>query len=195
MALSSQTISAAILAAAPELVGVTSLPTVSGIALGVLQWITLPANFALTGVTTGVVGTGQVVGKVTVPPNPGAVVGSLASAGVIGQTASILGRGVAVGIATAVSSSAQYQGPSVGVAIGSDVAAVAVSNGPSLVGSLSSALISFYGGSGPSLAVIAQGLGTGIALMLSSSVGVGVVTGTPVSYTPSVGSSPLSTVF
>jgi hypothetical protein len=131
----------------------------------------------------------------TVSPNIPAVSAALASAGVAGITSTTLARGVAVGIATIVSSSAQYQGQSIGVAIGSDTSFVTVSNGATLAASLSTALAASYGGSGLALPLVSQGLGIGIATMLQTATGIGIVAGAPTGSVTVAGTSPLSTVF
>lgn len=195
MAITPQAISAAISGAGPDLLGPSSLMTIQAISQAIWQWMVVPANLALTGVTSGLTGSGYVIGAVTVIPNVPLVVGSMASSGVSGPTGISLARAVCIGLASAVTSSAQYQGASVGVGAGADVSFVTISNVATLVASLQATLSSFYGGGGPASPMVASGLGVGIASMMMSATGVGVVSGAVAALIPVVGSSPLNTVF
>ena len=187
MALTSAAVTAAILAAAPEMAGPTGLIVAQTVGSAVVPWANVPANLALTGVTTGTLGAGTVLGSLIVPPDVATVSGALTAAGVLGPTASILAKAIAIGIATSFST-AQYAGPSIGVGVGVDVSKVTVTNPATLIPILSTGLA---GASGP---LVSIGIGNGIAALLALGTGVGVVTGSP-STTPGTGTSGPCKVF
>jgi hypothetical protein len=191
MALAGPAITSAIIAAGPTLKGADFLKIASAVGNGVASWALIPANLALQGVTTGVVGGGVVNGKVFVVPAP-LVPGSVASVGLLGMMAPTLAQAVGIGVATAFNASAQYQGVSSGVGVGTDVSKVSVANGPSLILMLQGVMNSsgLVGGDVPRLA---SGLGTGIAALLLTGTGAGAVTG-PAGPSPAGGTS-ISRVF
>jgi hypothetical protein len=187
VALTPAAVTAAILAAAPEMAGPTGLILAQAVGAAVVPWANLPANLALTGITTGTVGAGTVLGALTVPPNVAVVSGALAAAGVVGPTSAILAKAIAIGISTSFST-AQYAGPSIGVGVGADVSVMAIVNPFTLIPLLSAGLT---GASGP---LVSTGIGNGIANLLALGTGIGAVTGSP-STTPGTGTSGPSKVF
>lgn len=187
MALTSAAVTAAILAAAPEMAGPTGSILAQAVGAAVVPWANLVANLALTGVTSGTLGAGTVLGTLLVPSNVAVVSGGLSAAGVLGPTAPILAKAIAIGISTSFST-AQYTGPSIGVGMGIDNSLVALANASTLISLLSAGLL---GASGPS---VCTGIGNGIASLLLLATGVGVVTGAP-STVSGVGTSGPSTVF
>ena len=187
MALTSAAVTAAILAAAPEMAGPTGSIIAQVVGAAVVPWANLTANLALTGVTSGTLGVGNVLGNLLVPSNVGVVSGGLSAAGVLGPTAPILAKAIAIGISTSFST-AQYAGLSTGVGIGIDSSLITLANAPALVSLLSAGLL---GVSGPS---VCTGIGNGITSLLLLATGVGVVTGSP-STVSGVGTSGPSTVF
>jgi len=195
MALSSTIISSAILNAGSDLLGPTFPLLCNAIGTSVFTWSLIPANFALTGVTSGVLGAGIVTGKITVSPNVSIVQGALTGQGVSGVVSPRLAKAVAIGISTSFSSSAQYTGPSVGVAVGTDTSIVSVSNPATLLSLMISSMISSFGSFGASAGNVASGLGNGIALLLQTAQGFGAVAGTPTASASAAGTSPLSKVF
>ncbi len=179
-------VAAAILAAGPDLTGssFTRLATVVGIALS--AWAPVPANVVIQGVTTGAAGAGAVTGKLYVVPAPLPVSAS-ALAVLFGNIAPSVARAIGVGVANALNASALYQGASAGVGSGADVSKVSFANGMSLVAALSLAATS-TAFSGVDVPRICAALGPGIAALLLTGSGIGVVAG-PVGPAPGVGTS------
>lgn len=192
MPVAPSTISQAILAAGPDLKGASWVRLTAVIGIAVAAWAQVPANLALQGVTAGAVGAGTVTGKVYVVPAPLPVPAAMALAGLLGLDAASVGRAVGLGVAAAFNASAAYQGVSVGVGTGTDVSKVSLSNGPSLVAALSLAATS-SGMTGVDIPRVMAGLGPGIATLLLTGTGTGVVAG-PVGPSPGAGTS-LSRVF
>ena len=153
----------------------------SGIANGVSSWaVGQPNNLQLTGTVVGAAGVGNILAPTTrvfLLPNEGVVTSALSGSQVAGPVAPSLGRVVALGIAQAFSTAAQYTGVSSSVGVGQDVAVVTTVNAASLMSALWSALDGSLGGSGPSATDVSVGLGNGIATMLLTATGTGTVTG------------------
>lgn len=189
MALTPVSITSAILAAGPSMTGVNFPVVASAVGNALYSWIINPANFFLSGVTTGTMGAGVVLGTLICPPNVAAILSGLSSFGVVGTTAPMLAAPIANGVSTVLTSSGQYTGASVGVAVGSDISVVTFSN-PTTLASLILSLI----GTGPTSSQVSSGLALGISTMLMSMTGVGIVSGAPVNG-PSTGTSPANAVF
>ena len=170
------TLTAAIMAAAPTMVGPSWAKTAGAIGTGVVAWAITPGNVVMAGITTGVIGGGVVVGKLVIPPDPaGLVAGALAASGVVGPTSPKIGAAVGVGIGTAYSASGAYVGASLG-AIGADASKVILTNPLTLAASLSAAFIA-AGIAGPSGARLIAGLTPGICALFLLGVGTGFATG------------------
>ena len=163
-----------------------------GLGLGIFQWaVSQPANLALTGAATGLVGAGVIVSatsKLIVPPQVNVVHAALVGAGVAGPLSSSMSIVIANGVSQAFTLSGQYTGPVGGVGVGADVSKVTVANAPALAGILMVTLSSVMG-AGPSLGMLTAGLGVGIASLLLLGAGTGVVAGSP-SYPTVSGSVP-----
>ena len=168
-------VTAAILAAGPALKGPSFVRLAAGIGIGVVSWTAIPGNVVYTGVTTGTLGAGAVLGKVVIPPVPLPVVGSLAGAGMLGFTAPQIGTAVGVGIATSYTATATYVGASVG-AIGADVSKITFANPATLIPLLVAGFAS-QGMVGPTALRMAGALGPGIAGLFMLGAGTGVATG------------------
>ena len=194
MALSSTTISAAILSAGSDLVGPTFPLLCNAIGNAVFTWSTIPANLALTGVTTGATGPGAVLGNLAVTPNVAIVQSALTGQSIVGVTAPRLAKAVAIGISTSFST-AQYSGVSIGVAVGTDGSFVSVSNPATLIPLIISSMTSSFGSFGAAAGSVAVGLSYGITSLLQTAQGFGAVAGTPVGPVTVAGTSPLSKVF
>lgn len=165
-------VSGAIQAAAPDLVGPVWLQLVAALGAAVSGWAMTPGNILITGVTTGTAGSGVTNGKLFIVPQPGPVSVALASASLVGVHTPSIGRAVGVGVANAFNATALYQGTSVGVGVGSDVVSTVVANPGPLVGLIMSS--GLVGVNSPSLAAA---LASGIAALVSTGTGTGVVTG------------------
>ena len=176
MALTSQAITAAILAADPTLTGPSWLQLAQVLGTAVRAWVGAPGNLVLTGVTSGFAGAGTVTGTFAVPPNPAALTSAVASAGLLGVIAPQMALAVGAGVSAAFSATATYAGVSAGVGSGTDISAVAVSNGPALSAAILTAAAS-ANMTGVLMPQIASGFGTGIAVLLMGGTGVGVVSG------------------
>ncbi len=187
MALSAPVVAGAIIAAAPELKGADWFRLATAVAMGIVTWAVVPGNLALAGVSTGGAGTGMVNGKVAVVPQPLPVPAAASSQGMLGFVTPSVMRAIGMGVAVAFNSSAQYQGVSAGVGVGTDISKVIVSNPASLVAVLQ-ATLNGNGFLGADVPRVALAVGTGVATLLLTGTGVGVVTGAagPV---PAVGAS------
>lgn len=192
MALSPSSITQAVLAAGPDLRGPvwTRLASVVGVAIA--TWSRMPSNMALQGATVGAVGSGAVTGKVFVVPAPLPVPAAVTLASLLGLDAAIVARAIGMGTASAFNATASYQGVSIGVGSGTDVSRVNLSNGSSLVAALCLAATS-SGMVGVEIPRVMAGLGPGIAALLHTGTGIGVVAG-PVGPLPGAGTS-ISRVF
>lgn len=177
----------AVVAAGPDLRGPSWPLLAAVVGDAVATWISDPLSFQLVGVTSGTAGAGVVSGTLYVVPNPLPVTLALSSAGVLGLDAPSVGSAIGIGVATAVSTSAAYVGASAGVGAGTDVSAVSRASGATLTAYLA-ASAQASGLSGAVLPLLFSGLGPGIAALLSTASGTGVVTGPP-SPSAAVGSS------
>jgi len=195
MALSSSIIAGAILSAGAVMTGPSFPLLCQALGNGIYTWAIVPANLLLTGVATGPQGAGVVTGSLSIAPNPGLISAGLSASGVVGSSSPQLANAVGTGVATAFTSSAQYTGPAVGVGGGADISGVAVANVASLGALLLSSMVGSFGQMGGSTAQVAQGLATGIASLIQTAVGTGVVAGTPTSPTIVTGTTPSSSVF
>lgn len=161
------------------------------VAFSVASWgVGQKFNLGLTGIATGTAGGGAVnplVSRLVVPPNPGVVIGSLASAGMVGALGVSLGTVVGLAIPKTFSTVGQYSGVSLGVGVGADVSKITTANAATLIPILSANLASFLG-PGPASPMMAVGLGNGIALLLLAGTGSGSVVGPP-SISPGGGST------
>jgi len=162
-----------------------------GLANGVCAWgIGQPQNLGLTGITSGTVGAGIInpgTTKLIVPPTVPVVLGALAGAGMVGPLAESLAVVVTLSISQAFSTAGQYTGPSAGVGLGSDVSKISISNPATLIGLLMTNLTAALG-PGSALAIMATGLGNGIASLLLLGMGIGSVNGPP-APSPGAGTS------
>lgn len=185
-------ITQAILLAGPDLRGPSWVRLATVIGVAVAAWAQVPSNLALQGITAGAAGSGVVAGKVSVVPAPLPVPAAMALAALLGVDAATVARAVGLGVAAAFNSTAAYQGVSVGVGSGTDVSRVSLSNGPGLVTALCLAATT-SGMVGIDVPRVMAGLGPGIAALLFTGTGVGVVAG-PVGPAPGAGTS-ISKVF
>ena len=138
------------------------------------------------GVVVGTAGAGAInvpTTKVTLTPNPGLVIGGLASAGMVGPLSTALGTVVGMAIPTTITAFGNYAGGVVGVGIGADVSKAILADEALLFTLL---LANMAGG--PAAVMMARGLSRGIASLLLTAVGVGSVVGSP-SIAPASGSS------
>lgn len=128
------------------------------------------------GVTVGTAGSGAVLGKLTVPPNPGVMVGAFSSGGLRGVDAATLATAIANGFTTSISQAGQYTGVSAGVGAGSDTSFVVSAPGSVLTGLiLSTGQASGF--RGVDIASLASAIGVGAQGLMSAATGVGAVTG------------------
>jgi len=162
-----------------------------GIGMGIQAWgIGNPVNLALTGVTSGTAGSGiinPVTTRLIIPPVVSVISAALAAAGMVGPLAPSLAVVVALSISQSFSIAGQYAGPSMGVGLGADVSKVSIANSATLVASLMASLMVTLG-PGSALAIMANGLGNGIASLLLLGTGIGSVNG-PFSAVPAAGVS------
>jgi len=176
MALSASLITTSILAAGPELQGFVWRQIAAALGSAVNSWALSGANLTLLGATTGVIGSGTVLGKFQVNPAPLPVPLSMEGHFLLGPNAGIVGRAVGVGVATAFNSGASYRGTSMGVGVGTDASKVVVSNGSTLT-TLIRGTAASMGIQGVNMGVLSGAFGTGIATLLLAGTGLGSVTG------------------
>lgn len=144
----------------------------------------------LQGISIGTAGAGVIntpTTKIVLPPNPPLVLAGLASAGMLGPLSSALATVVGMAIPKTISSFGNYLGTVVGVGVGGDVSKVIVANPATLSAALLSQMSALLG-PGPANAMLAQGLGVGIASLLLTATGAGTVVGPP-SIAPASGAS------
>ena len=185
MALTATGITSAIVAAGPDLRGPTWYELAALVGIAVATWARIPSNLVMQGVTTGVAGAGTVFGKFSVVPSPLPL--SMAAVKLLGPTAPDVARAIGMGVSAAFNSSAAYRGVSAGVGVGADVSKVTAVNGPFLVNAIATTASS-RGMVGPTMPQLAAGLGTGIATLLATGIGIGTVTG-GAGPVPAVGTS------
>lgn len=189
MPLSPAVITSSIMLSGSHLTGVNFPTLASAIGNSVYTWITSPANFSLSGVTSGGSGSGNVTGNLLLVSNPALVLSGMNSFGVSGVISNEIASVVSNGIASSISTYGQYYGVSVGVATGVDNSVVSISNYLTL-----SPILLSYLGTGVTAPSVSSGLSLGISNLLMTTTGFGTVTGSPVGP-PTVGSSPINTVF
>lgn len=158
------------------------------IANATVTW--LPAGVTLVGVTAGVVGAGTVTGTMTFAGTPSLV---LAAMGALrGQNAPALATALAAGLNAGLVG-LSYLGASVGVGTGTDVSRVVSVNALVLAQSLRTthtALCVAQGGTGSTVPSFYEALAAGIAAVIATGTGVGVVAPTgPLGPSSSVGTS------
>lgn len=145
-------------------------------------WSVVPGNIVIQGVTTGAVGSGQVIGTLQLTGGPSLVVAGLTAGGISGATVAQVGSAIGSGILTSLSGTLRYQGVSAGVAVGLDVSFVASANPSTLASAIQLAHIastSALGGSGSALPSLYTALAVGIVSLIQTAVtvpGTGVVT-------------------
>lgn len=156
------------------------------IALAVSAWVSNPLNVQIQGVTSGLAGTGNVLGSTLFVTPSGLVLAELQNAGLTGPTSVGLAQIVESALAQ-VFVGASYQGASTGVGSGSDVISNITADAASLVAllQLQQAAADL---SGPLSGQTCLGLGRGIAQVVRTCKGAGAVTGTA-SNIPTAGTS------
>ena len=173
---------------ATKLKGKDWLKLSSAIGRAVQQWLVIPANVRLSGVASGVLGTGAVpTGKVVVAPAIPSMVGSFKANGLRGIEGIKIAKSVATGVASAINTSGEYYGNSATVGIGVDTCKVSVANAKALQG----LLISNFAASnikGKDSFKLAKAISVGVSSILLTGVGTSAVTGSP-SPIPSTGST------
>ena len=168
-------LTAAITAAGPELKGVdfTALATVVGTA--VVTWWQSTSHRSVQGVTSGLIGSGTVSGKIFVSPDPSPMVGAFSAAGLVGPTAPSVARAIGTGLAVTINTSGQYVGVAAGVGVGSDTTVALVPNQPALVGILMTSALPRF--SGFDVLKLATAIASGTAAIMLTGKGTGVVVG------------------
>ena len=174
MAVTPATVSAAIMAAGSNLQGPAFKQLCVGVGIGVTSWSIIPANLIVQGVVAGGLGAGTVNGKLIILPNVAPVVASVSGVSLVGPSASQVATAVGLGVANAYTSSGQYTGTA--TAVGGDVSKIAFANPVTLVAALISGLAS-QGMVGPTASYLCSGLGSGLATMFLTGVGVGASVG------------------
>lgn len=187
MPLTPPTVTASIIAAAPDLPGPDFQRIATLLGSAITAWAQVPANVVVQGVTTGAAGAGAVTGKLFVPIQPLPVNASFAGASLLGTNAQQMARGIGVGVATAFTSSAQYVGVSAGVGAGTDISRITVANPAALTATILAAAPGL-GFAGASMPTFAAAVGTGVSTLLLTGTGTGAVAG-PGGPAPTAGTS------
>lgn len=184
MALNPFVFSSALAASAPFPGGPSFPLMTTAIGNAFTAWAPVPGNVILSGITSGVAGSGVVTGTIILPPNPALVVSIFSSFGIIGPTSSLLATAIAIGFSTAMST-VQYQGVSVGVSAGSDVSRIIPVNIPVL----SALILANYPTPGVLTPVLAGAISTAVATLLTTATGIGVVVPLVPAPSPAAGTS------
>jgi len=185
MAVAPPPITVAILAAGPGLKGPVFGQVAAAIGLAVTQWIQLPGNVVLNGVTTGTAGAGSANGKFAMPVAP--LPGTFPANTLLGPMGLEVSAAVGIGVSTALNATAQFTGVSAGVGTGSVVAKVTVANPYTLL-PLIAVNLAAQGIIGPQALLFSKACAEGIAALVMMGGGAGVVVGPP-SPSGSVGTS------
>lgn len=158
------------------------------IANATVTW--LPAGVSLVGVTAGVVGAGTVTGTISFAGTPGLVLEAMGA--LRGTNAPALATALATGLNAGLLG-LSYLGASVGVGTGTDVSRVVSVNALALSQSLRTthtALCVAQGGTGSTVPSFYEALAAGIAAVIATGTGAGVVAPTgPLGPSSSVGTS------
>lgn len=171
---------AILVAGAANLNGPVWAQIAAAVGLSVEQWVRA-GGITLTGVTTGTVGGGTVIGtSLFFPPQPLPVNAATAAIGILGSTGQFAAAAIGIGVANALNASAGYAGVSIGVGAGTDVSKVTFAN-PATLTNLLVANLNAVGVGGPVALQFAGGVGSGLAaLALTGTSPVpGIVTGIP----------------
>ena len=159
----------------------------TGVAAGIVQWgVGQPQNLGLAGLATGAQGNGVILpptSKLVVVPAVSVMSAALLGAGMAGPLSQSLATIIAFGVSAAFNTVGQYSGVSGSVAVGADVSKVVACNAATLIAILQMTLAGALGSGGPALPQMATGLGNGIAGLLWTAAGTGVITGVPSSTT------------
>lgn len=145
-------------------------------------WAVVPGNILIQGVSTGVVGSGTVVGTLQFTGPPSLVVAQMLGGGLTGQTVTQVGTAIGTGLLSSLSGSMLYQRVSAGVGQGLDVSFIASVNSATLSSAFQLAHVAItgaLGGSGSSLPSFYTAIAAGIAAIIQTGVtlpGSGIVT-------------------
>lgn len=190
MAITASQITQQIRLASPTLKGVDWLKLSSAIGKAVQQWLVIPSNVGLTGVATGVLGSGAVpTGKVVVATSVASVVSSFTANGLKGVEGLKMAKSVAIGVSSAINTSGEYYGSSSSVGIGVDTCKVTKASSKALQTLLVSKFAA-NGIKGVDSLKLAKAISVGVSSILLTGVGTGAVAGSP-SPIPSVGATTL----
>jgi len=187
MALTPQSFSSSINAAAPTLNGVDWIKVSQALGVAIYSEIINPASVYCQGITTGVAGVGTIpTGKMLFAPLPN-MKGFLSAMGVSGVISNQMAIACITGVTTTLNTSCEYYGTSAGVGIGSDISKVVYAN-PTTITQAIQSVFSAFGLNGVVSKQTAVGIGNGIASILLTGTGVAGVVGSP-SPVPSTGVS------
>lgn len=173
-----------IVAAGPKPGGPALAQFAAAVGAGVTAWVAA-GGVVIVGVSSGTAGTGAVVGKYTVVPNPLPVATALSGSGIVGVTAPTIATAVGIGVGTALNTDATYIGVCAGVGVGVDQVTAVYADIPSLTAALTSSM-SAAGIVGPTAAAVAAGLATGIATLVMTGTGTGGVSSSVIGPSPAV---------
>jgi len=157
------------------LVGPTKKKLAKSVSKAVCRWAKLQSNVLILGSTNGAAGTGRVQGKMFFVPNTVAMNAAFSAVGLNGPSARQLASGLAIGITTALNTTAQYRGSSTG-AIGADVSKVVFVNPATLIPLLKSSLGS-QKINGLSTNLLCIAISNGVAGIMLTGTGTGVSVG------------------
>lgn len=190
--ITASSIAQAIQIAAPSVQGVQWQRVTLAIGTGIATWVVAPAQYSLAGVTTGSAGSGAVLGKATITPQPIILPAAFASVSLVGVQSAIVASAIGIGACTAFNADNTYVGNSIGVGAGSDLSRINTCNATCLCASLTLAFQE-QGLVGVLAGQFCTGIGIGVAGLFATVTGAGVVTGAT-GPAPAVGSS-FSTIF
>jgi len=166
----------AILSAGPGLKGPMFAQIATAVGIAVTSWVQTPGNVVLTGVSTGTAGVGTASGKFVLGVAP--LPGTLPANTLVGPLALEISAAIGLGVTSSLNATAQFIGTSTGVGVGTLVNKTVAANPATLTGILIGAL-SAQGLVGPTSPVLAKSISDGIAALVMTGGGVGVVAGPP----------------
>lgn len=180
-------IAAQIVAAGPKPGGPAFAQFALAVGNGVSAWVAA-GGVTLVGTAAGAAGVGAVTGKYAVLPSPLPVAAGLTAGGVVGLTAPAIATAVGIGVGTALNTDATYVGACGGVALGTDQVITVQANAATLTAALASAMTG-AGMVGPAVPQLASALAVGIAGLVMTGTGTGVVASTAAGPIPAVSAS------
>ena len=138
-------------------------------------WLGQGTSVRLTGAVIGLMGTGQVTGKLIISPATGAYMSFLSAFSITGIQAQTLASICSLGVVAGASTTGLYKGDSIGVATGVDVGKVTLADPTTLAGRI---IVEWGSGQiyGVCMTSLASALASGASVQTLTGIGIGAVT-------------------